>query len=347
MAINPPRLSQLYPLDSLRSDTLGHLAGDATALRYGPGELLFRAGDLDEDLVYLLEGEVEGQYPDGRIKQIHCGSLQARYALGEAQPRRFTAQAGATGAEVARLDRRATEKLLAWDQLCRQRTAEADASDDQAWVFRLLASRAFQRLPTGNIERMFAAFEEIAAAAGTDVICEGDAPEFFYVIKQGSASVAKRLNGQTVVVAYLVRGDCFGEDALLARGLRNATVRMLEDSRLMRLSRLEFESVLKPPLVDWVSIEQAAAMSEAGASVVDVRLPSEFRQRALRDAVNLPLAQLREGAAERLKRNAPVLVYCSTGERSAAACFILARLGFEVKALQGGLTRVLKLRGSG
>jgi rhodanese-related sulfurtransferase len=76
--------------------------------------------------------------------------------------------------------------------------------------------------------------------------------------------------------------------------------------------------------------------------VVDVRLPSEFRQRALRDAINLPLAQLREGAVEQLDRRTPILVYCNTGERSAAACFILTRLGYDVKALQGGLARVLK-----
>ncbi|MFN7783752.1 MAG: cyclic nucleotide-binding domain-containing protein [Lysobacterales bacterium] len=342
MAIDPQRLASLYPLDSLRRDTLEHLAGEASLLRYGPGEPLFRAGEVDEDLVYLLSGAVEGQYPDGRSKRIDAESLQGRYPVGEAQPRRFTAIAGTQGAEVVRLERRATEKLLAWDQLCRHRNEQADSAEDNAWVYRLLGSRAFQKLPTGNIERMFAAFREIRVPAGENVIAEGAAPDYFYVVKQGSLSVAKTLDGQPVVVAYLVRGDCFGEDALLSNTARNATVRTLEDCRLMRLARQEFETVLKPPAVDWATVEEAAALTRAGARVVDVRLPSEFRQRALRDAINLPLATLREGAVEQLDRRRPVLVYCNTGERSAAACFILTRLGYDVRALQGGLARVTK-----
>ena len=342
MALDPQKLAHLYPLDSLRRDTLEHVAAESSLIHYGAGELVFRAGDIDEDLVYLLSGDIEGQYPDGRVKQISADSLQGRYPLGEAQPRRFTAQVSIGGAEVVRMDRRSTEKLLAWDQLCRRRSEMADSAEDQRWVFRLLGSRAFHKLPTGNIERMFSAFEETWAPSGTAVITEGDAPDNFYVIKQGTASVTKTIDGQPVVVAYLVRGDCFGEDALLSNSRRNATVRVLEDSRLMQLSRPEFETVLKPPAVDWISVEQATELTRSGARVVDVRLPSEFRQRALRDAINLPLAQLREGAVEQLDRRTPVLVYCNTGERSAAACFILTRLGYDVKALQGGLARVLK-----
>lgn len=151
MALDPQRLAPLYPLDSLRRDTLEHLCAEASLMRYGPNEPLFRAGDVDEDLVYLLAGSIDGQYPDGRSKRIEAGSLQGRYPVGEAQPRRFSALAGPDGAEVVRMDRRATEKLLAWDQLCRHRNEQADSAEDHAWVYRLLGSRDFQKLPTGNI----------------------------------------------------------------------------------------------------------------------------------------------------------------------------------------------------
>jgi rhodanese-related sulfurtransferase len=251
---------------------------------------------------------------------------------------------GAGGARIARLDRRSTEKLLAWDQLCRQRLEQHDSAEDQAWVFRLLGNRAFARLPTANIERMFAAFEELRVEAGDELIREGAEPDFFYVIKQGAAVVSKTLEGREVQVAQLQRGDCFGEDALLSNHPRNASVRMSTPGRLMRLSRAQFDAVLKPPAVDWIEAAEAAAFCRSGAVVVDVRLPSEFRQRALRGAINIPLAQLREGAIERLPAGVPVLVYCNSGERSAAACFILSRLGFPTRALQGGLSWVLKQR---
>ena len=52
-------------------------------------------------------------------------------------------------------------------------------------MFRLLQSRAFHKLPTGNIERMFQAFEEIPVRSGQIVIQEGHEPDYFYVLKEG------------------------------------------------------------------------------------------------------------------------------------------------------------------
>jgi rhodanese-related sulfurtransferase len=40
----------------------------------------------------------------------------------------------------------------------------------------------------------------------------------------------------------------------------------------------------------------------------------------------------------------PVIVYCNTGERSAAAAFVLTRAGYsQVSAMHGGLSAMLRL----
>jgi rhodanese-related sulfurtransferase len=39
-----------------------------------------------------------------------------------------------------------------------------------------------------------------------------------------------------------------------------------------------------------------------------------------------------------------VIVYCNTGERSAAAAFVLSRLGHDVSAIHGGLAAMLRLQ---
>lgn len=110
----------------------------------------------------------------------------------------------------------------------------------------------------------------------------------------------------------------------------------------MRLSRQAFEQVLKPPVIDWITPGQASLLVKAGAVLIDVRMPEEFSQRAIKGALNLPLYRLREDAATQIDRKARLIVYCNTGERSSAAAFILTRLGYEVFALQGGLSGMLK-----
>lgn len=337
-------LAKLYPLETLRPETREQIAGEAALSEYLKGEVLFRTGDIDSDTLYLLEGEVSGEYPDGKIKSIAASSLQGRYPLGDSQPRRFTATVTSAKARVVRLDRRYTEKVIAWDQLSRAENFNHfdPTPDGNRWVFRLLQSRAFHKMPTGNIERMFQRFDEVEARAGQVVIREGDAADYFYVIKEGAASVSKHLDGVESVVAYLVRGDCFGEDALLSNTTRNATVKMMQDGRLMRLGKKSFEEVLKPPVVEWLSAGQASLLAREGATVIDVRMPAEHDQRAIKDSINIPLYRLREDATQQFARDGKFIVYCNTGERSSAAAFILTKLGFDAYALQGGLMGMLR-----
>ncbi len=75
--------------------------------------------------------------------------------------------------------------------------------------------------------------------------------------------------------------------------------------------------------------------------ILDVRMPEEFAQRAIKGAINTPLYTLRETVSE-YDRSRKYIAYCNTGERSAAAAFILGKLGFEAYALQGGLAGMIR-----
>jgi len=286
---------------------------------------------------------VRGVYADGKKKDIDASTLQGRYALGDLQPRRFTATVSSLTATLVRIDRRYLEKIQTWDQLSRAENFRYydPSPESNRWVFRLLQSRALHKLPSGNIERMFQRFEEIEVKTGDVVIREGDAADFYYVIKDGAATVTKSLATGNSVVAYLVRGDTFGEDALLANTLRNASVSMIKDGKLMRLSKKAFDEVMKPPAVDWLTPGMASIMARQGAVVLDVRMREEHEQRAIKDAVNVPLYTMRETVTN-FDKSKKYIVYCNTGERSAAAAFILSKMGFEVYALQGGISGMIR-----
>lgn len=345
MPVDVTLLSRFYALDSLRAEHQDALAREAELVVVSRGVELFRAGDTDEVTWYLLSGEIFGVYPEGRTKTVSADSLQSRYPVGDLLPRRFTATVHSDEARLIRLDRRFTEKVIAWDQVTRStefRHYDPNPEGNR-WVFRLLSNKALRRLPSGNIERLFNRFEEIRVAEGQRVIREGDDGDYFYVIKDGAASVSvsSDADGSEAVVAYLVRGDSFGEDALLSNNPRNASVIMLKPGRLMRLGKSDFLELLKQPAVEWLTPGKASILVRQGAGVIDVRLTEEFDQRAIKGALSMPLYRLRENMAH-IDKSRKYVVYCNTGERSAAATFILNKLGVEAYALQGGLSAMLK-----
>jgi len=83
----------------------------------------------------------------------------------------------------------------------------------------------------------------------------------------------------------------------------------------------------------------AAVVAEklaAGATIVDVRSPAEFRGGAYRGAINVPLQEL-SAKLGRIPKNRPVVVYCASGSRSAMAARALKKAGYADVSNAGGL----------
>jgi rhodanese-related sulfurtransferase len=66
---------------------------------------------------------------------------------------------------------------------------------------------------------------------------------------------------------------------------------------------------------------------KAGALLLDVRSPGEFRGGAIPGAINIPVQSLGNRLGE-LDRARPIVVYCASGMRSASAASMLRKSGF-------------------
>jgi phage shock protein E len=75
---------------------------------------------------------------------------------------------------------------------------------------------------------------------------------------------------------------------------------------------------------------------KAGAKVVDVRSPEEFRGGAYPGAVNIPVQALASRMGE-IPKDRPVVLYCASGGRSGVAAQLLARAGYADVTNAGGL----------
>lgn len=75
----------------------------------------------------------------------------------------------------------------------------------------------------------------------------------------------------------------------------------------------------------------------SGVQFVDVREPHERKARHIPGTIHIPLGELPRHL-HRLDPDRPVIVHCKSGVRSAAACELLAKMGFrEVYNLRGGI----------
>ncbi len=336
-------LAELSPLNTMQAAHRKLLAGEGEVVDLARGEVIFEAGANDGATVFLLSGKLSGTYPDGRERELDANSPNTRYAVGDLQPRRFTASVTSAAARIVRFDRGFLEKVLTWDQISRSpQFALQSATESAEWVFRMLKSKALLRLPAGNVQRMFECFEQVEVGPLQDVIRQGDEGDYFYVIKRGEFEVLRNKDGLEERVATLGNGESFGEDALISNDKRNATVRSKTAGTLMRMAKRDFADLLKHPVVDWITPGQASALKGQGGVVMDVRLEDEYAQIHLKDAVSAPLFRIREEMAQR-SRELPYICYCETGERSASAAFILNKLGFRAFAIRGGLSSIRQL----
>jgi len=90
-----------------------------------------------------------------------------------------------------------------------------------------------------------------------------------------------------------------------------------------------------------VNVEKAVQIhNENKAIILDVRTENEFAQGHLKNARNIPVQQLSEKVSELSSwKDNSMLVYCHSGARSTAACFLLKKNGFtKLNNMSGGIS---------
>ena len=350
LAAGDPRLGRLAPLAALSPSRLAELAA-ATRMQRAPRGIDALAEHAGTDrTVFLLRGEILLTFAGGGSVVVVGGSGDGLHPLNRRQVTVARSKA-ITELELLVIDDDALDIVITWDQVAAAGGAaaavigEAVRSDARfaAGAFSLESLRhgAFARLPSAHIEELLQRFERVPAQRGQVVIREGEEGDWFYVIESGKCQVERVVGGVKMAVAELKSGDAFGEEALVSEARRNATVTMLTDGSLLRLSKQDFTHLLVEPLLHRLSWAEAREKVAHGAVWLDVRYPSEYQHDRLPGAINVPLSEVRNSFTV-LDPEAAYVVYCQSGRRSSAAAFLFAQRGFEVWLLAGGLRSALR-----
>lgn len=340
-SIDKNLLQTFVPVNALTDAQLDRLLETQELRHYKAGDAIFARGDKDNRTMYLLTGSVTLEDAGGEKLTVSAGDLESWHPLDAHQPRHKSATA-ATDVSVVCFDSARLDNILAWDQsagyVILDINTNAAYREDREWMIRLLKSRLFYRVPPSNILQIFQRLRPLRKREGEVVIGQGDPADCCYIIKEGVCEVSILAEGanESTPVAMLDTGEWFGEDALLSGKPRNATITMATDGVLMRLDRVDFDELLREPIVQLIDADKARTLLDEGARWLDVRTADEFEARHLEGAVNMPLNVLRL-KSRLLQNNKRYIACCDTGRRSTTAAFLLNGAGLEVFVLEAGL----------
>ncbi len=106
----------------------------------------------------------------------------------------------------------------------------------------------FAGMPEEDLRQLCRATVEVELSAGEQLFAEGDPGEQAYIIRKGQLEIVKTSGRREVMLAVHGSGVVIGEMALLEDKPRMATVRAIEDSRLIAIHKDQLDRLLNTSL---------------------------------------------------------------------------------------------------
>jgi CRP-like cAMP-binding protein/Fe-S-cluster-containing dehydrogenase component len=103
----------------------------------------------------------------------------------------------------------------------------------------------FADLSTDFIEHLKESVELLRFAPGQVIARQSDAADSFYLVRIGFVKISEHYPGGELILAYLSRGDYFGEIGLLGGGVRTATCTALDHVEVVRVSGDDFRQMVE------------------------------------------------------------------------------------------------------
>jgi CRP-like cAMP-binding protein/Fe-S-cluster-containing dehydrogenase component len=103
----------------------------------------------------------------------------------------------------------------------------------------------FAELSSDFIEHLKSRVELIRYAPGQVISRQGEHADSFYLVRIGFVKISEDYPGGEMVLAYVSRGDYFGEIGLLGGGVRTATCTALDHVELVKISDDDFREMVE------------------------------------------------------------------------------------------------------
>lgn len=334
--IHKHQLKRFHPLQLICETFHEQLIEKSLILNFDKGDILFKKNEPRNLSHYLLTGVVEVRDSFFSRNRVESSDKAAHYPLDENATPNACAIAKSNVTTLA-LNRDYIDYLLVRSEaqdnvtsinspFMQQIVNETYCEPD--WMWNLLQSPLFSKVPPANIQKMFSAFEDINYKADDIVIKQGEPGDYFYVIKQGRVKIVIDKNEEQAIVR--APGDFFGEDALVTDTIRSATITMMQDGILARLNKEHFKTLLHEVAIQSIDEDDASMLAsdlKKDCIFLDVRFAPEFQHQHLTGSQNIPLNCLRE-KLNHFDHKKVYIVTADGGRRSELAAHWMNQQGF-------------------
>lgn len=181
---------------------------------YKANSYVIKEGEVGDQLYVSAEGEYD-VIKDGKcIKTFGPGVVFGELAILY-KARRFASIKVTTDAFVWALDRKIFQKIM-------MKTGNQEREQNIRFLSEV---KVLKGLPVDVLHRIADLLKREFYATNNTIIRQGDQGDKFYIIRGGNVTVTKRSNtGEVRIVGMLKRGDYFGEQALINKHRRLASI---------------------------------------------------------------------------------------------------------------------------
>lgn len=231
----------------LDDSKLEEISCDIIISEFSDGDVIARRGKFDERLHVILSGRVRAVLPTDdnpkfELYQLGGGDFFGESIVFSSDPRMSSVIAMNNTVTIS-ITEPVLRKLISL-------SPHIKSLIDRRYIERKLKGD-LRRVPvfTGLSEELFnevLSKVELITVESRKVMCrEGDKGDAFYLIRDGEADVYRIIDGNKKPIAILKEGQFFGEMSLLLNESRNATVEVVENTSLVKLSTEDFHEIMK------------------------------------------------------------------------------------------------------
>jgi len=235
------KIRQSPVFSTLSDESIKGLIQRAKLKQYSPGSTIILQGTKGHEIYILLKGQVKIQAKEdsGLVQELATmgpGAVFGERAIYQSTPR----TADVIAIEECEIFEFNAEDFLAIHAI-EELISDTQKVLDSIHVSQFLSTHPlFSQLPSDTLQIFYSQGNVEHHIAGDVLFEQGSLGKDFYVIINGEVGVEK----DGVPTASLSSGDFFGEIALLHTSARTATIRVLQNSCLLKITQEAFWKLL-------------------------------------------------------------------------------------------------------